>query len=71
MLQAVLVLADTVAYIFRPRRILLAEIALLRRQLAVLKRSVAFARNAVGPDRVGRARYHHADLEEHAADRPT
>jgi hypothetical protein len=41
MLQAVLVLAAALADIFRPRWSLLAEIALLRHQLAVLQRSVA------------------------------
>jgi len=41
MLEAVLVLAATVADLFRPRWAPLAEIALLRHQLAVLQRSVA------------------------------
>jgi putative transposase len=41
MLQAVLVLVAAVAAAFRPRWSLLAEIALLRHQLAVLQRSVA------------------------------
>ena len=41
MLEAVLVLAAAVADGFRPRGSLLAEIALLRHQLAVLQRSVA------------------------------
>src|SRR5580658_10080302 len=40
MLEAVLVLAAAVADVFRPRRSLLAEIALLRHQLTVLQRSV-------------------------------
>ena len=40
MLEAVLVLAATVANLFRPRWSLLAEIALLRHQLTVLQRSV-------------------------------
>jgi transposase InsO family protein len=41
MLEAVLVLAATAGEVFRPRCALLAEIALLRHQLAVLQRSVA------------------------------
>jgi hypothetical protein len=41
MLQAVLVLVAAVADAFRPRWSLLAEVALLRHQLAVLQRSVA------------------------------
>jgi putative transposase len=41
MLEAVLLLAATVADLFRPRWSLLAEIALLRPQLTVLQRSVA------------------------------
>jgi putative transposase len=41
MLEAVLVLAAAVADVFRPRWSLLAEIALLRHQLAILQRSVA------------------------------
>jgi hypothetical protein len=41
MLQAVLVLAAAVADVFRPRWSLLTEIALLRHQLAILRRSVA------------------------------
>ncbi len=41
MLEAVLVLAAAVADGFRPRGSLLAEIALLRHQLAILQRSVA------------------------------
>jgi hypothetical protein len=40
MLEAILVLAAAVADAFRPRWALLAEIALLRHQLAVLQRSV-------------------------------
>ena len=46
MLEAVLVLAATVADAFRPRWALLTEIALLRHQLAVLQRSVAKPRVA-------------------------
>jgi hypothetical protein len=41
MLEAVLVLAAAVVDVFRPRRSLLTEIALLRHQLAILRRSVA------------------------------
>ncbi len=41
MLEAIVVLAATVANLFRPRWSLLAEIALLRHQLTVLRRSVA------------------------------
>src|SRR5258707_10626927 len=46
MLEAVVVLAATVADAFRPRGALLTEIALLRHQLAVLQRSVAKPRVA-------------------------
>src|SRR5580658_9416482 len=41
MLEAVLVLGAAVADVFRPRWSLLAEVALLRHQLAILQRSVA------------------------------
>ena len=41
LLQAVLMLAAAVADAFRPRRALLAEIALIRHQLTLLQRSVA------------------------------
>jgi putative transposase len=41
MLEAMLVLAAAVAAVFRPRWSLLTEIALLRHQLAILRRSVA------------------------------
>jgi hypothetical protein len=41
MLEAVLVLVGALARVFRPRWSLLAEIALLRHELIVLRRSVA------------------------------
>src|ERR1019366_5175924 len=71
MLEAVLVLAGAVADAFRPRWALLTEIALLRHQRAVLQRSVARPRGAVRPNRPGRTRRRHPDVDERPAHRPT
>jgi hypothetical protein len=62
MLEAVLVLAASVADIFRPRWSLLAEIALLRHQLTVLQRSGARPRVT---------RFDRIALVAHAAVTPT
>jgi hypothetical protein len=65
------VLAAALVDLFRSRRSLLTEIALLRHQLSMLERSGRpAAGDAARPDRAGGTRCHHADVEERAAGGP-
>jgi|CZKU01.1.fsa_nt_gi hypothetical protein len=72
MLEAVLVLAAAVADAFGPRWALLTEIALLRHQARRPSTlGCQAARGAIRPNRPGRTRRCHPDVEERPAHRPT